>query len=186
MRCQTPQLSATFLAVFRTGTGGFKKADIGFKVITKCGALVLSRGILTSRYHLCFDKLGAAFEIGEHSPGRLLISAARRHSLHNAPPVAVLGDIERGFEGDTLCAVLARRYRRRAGLALAVLPTGQALPFTNEGFRAGWQRLSELLFEHAAHRLTYPFASLAIPDRNRRRAGPPCRAEETASHARTA
>ncbi|MCI0463813.1 MAG: hypothetical protein L0Z62_43315 [Gemmataceae bacterium] len=92
IRRQASQLPAAFLTVFGTSAGGFEGADIGFEVLGKRGALVPCGAILAGRHHTGPHQLGAAFQVGQHTAGGLLVTAAGRHSLHIARTVPVLGD----------------------------------------------------------------------------------------------
>src|SRR5262249_62032768 len=103
---QAAQLPAAFLAMLWTGAGSFERTDVGFEMPGERCTLVPAGGILAGRHHPRPHQLGAAFEVGQHTAGSLLVPAAGRHGLHDASPVAVLGDEVRRFGQDSCRALL--------------------------------------------------------------------------------
>ena len=93
--------------------------------------MAASAAVMTFDLH----QLGAAFEVAS-TRRAAFVAAAGRHDANDTAPVAILGDVERRFGDDAVRAILARRQRRRPGLASAILPPGEALALADEDFCA--------------------------------------------------
>ncbi|HKI36282.1 MAG TPA: hypothetical protein VKA46_30775 [Gemmataceae bacterium] len=131
------QLPRSFRAVFLASALGFEICQVGVKVPRERRSLVVPDRGFGGSHDFGAHQFGAALEVGQHLPGGGFVAAAGRNGPHHSGAVAVLGDEVGRFGDDALGAVLPHGKRRGAGLARAILPSGEALALADDGFHPG-------------------------------------------------